>query len=154
MVKDFLKETFNYSIDKFKKNKSAIMKILSISVFLASVTSYWLVKYVAPGINERMSKNGVYEVKYITVGLLIIMILFILSIFTLFLDVVIAFVLGYLKPFYFTVGLLLLSSNMFYISLLGSISVLMFINMVLSYIILVLSVRDLFKFVFHRKILV
>lgn len=154
MVKDFFKETLEYSVYKFKKNKSTIIKILSISVFLASVTSYWLVKYVVPGINERMSKNGVYEVKYITVGLLIIMILFILSIFTLFLNVVIAFVLGYLKPFYFTVGLFLLSANMFYTSLLGSISVLMFINMVLSYIILVLSFRDLFKFIFHRKILI
>ena len=131
MVKDFFKETLEYSVYKFKKNKSTIIKILSISVFLASVTSYWLVKYVVPGINERMSKNGVYEVKYITVGLLIIMILFILSIFTLFLNVVIAFVLGYLKPFYFTVGLFLLSANMFYTSLLGSISVLMFINMFL-----------------------
>ena len=97
-----------------------------------------------------MSNVGTYEA---SVGLLIIFILFIFAFLTLVVNMILSYVMGYLKPVYFSVGLLLLSVDMIYIIIVGEVSVLMFLNVTLSYIILVLSIRDFVRFVFHRVIL-
>ena len=97
-----------------------------------------------------MSNVGTYEA---SVGLLIIFILFIFAFLTLVVNMILSYVMGYLKPVYFSVGLLLLSVDMIYIIIVGEVSVLMFFNVTLSYIILVLSIRDFVRFAFNRVIL-
>lgn len=150
MIKDLIKETFEYYVDAIKCNQSVIIKVCLVSIFLAGVTVYSIMKYLIPDFKKGMSNVGTYEV---SVGLLILFILFIFAVLTLVVNITISYVMGYLKPFYFSVGLILLSVDMVYITIVGEVSVLMFLNVTLSYIILVLSIRDFVRFTFHRVIL-
>lgn len=150
MVKDLIKETFQYYIDAIKCNKSAIIKVSLVSILLSSVTVYSIIKYLVPVLKERISEVGTYSMHDVSVGLLFISLLFIFACLSLVINITIAYVMGYLKPVYFSVGLILLSFEMLYITLVGEVSVLMFFNVTLSYIILVLSMRDFVRFVFHR----
>ena len=150
MIKDLIKEMFEYYVDAIKYNKSVIIKVCLVSIFLAGITIYPIMKYLVPDFKKGMSNVGTYEA---SVGLLIIFILFIFAFLTLVVNTILSYVMGYLKPVYFSVGLLLLSVDMIYIIIVGEVSVLMFLNVTLSYILLVLSIRDFVRFAFHRVIL-
>ena len=153
MVKDLLKETFEYFVDKFIRNKSAIIKILSISIFLASVTSYSIVNYLAPIIRSRRSDDGQYYIDDMSVLFWIVLILFAFSFLMLILTVVIAFVLNCLKPVYFSFAVSSLIFDMIYIMFVGEVSVSMFISVILSYVVLIWSIRSFVMFAFNRVIL-
>lgn len=150
MIKDLIKEMFEYYVDAIKCNKSVIIKVCLVSIFLAGVTVYPIMKYLVPDFKEGMSNVGTYEA---SVGLLMLFILFIFAVLTLVVNITISYVMGYLKPVYFSIGLILLLVDMVYITIVGKVSVLMFLNVTLSYIILVLSIRDFVRFAFNRVIL-
>ena len=48
MIKDLIKEMFEYYVDAIKYNKSVIIKVCLVSIFLAGITIYPIIKYLVP----------------------------------------------------------------------------------------------------------
>lgn len=149
-----IKVSFQYCIDKFNGNKSFIIKIFMLSILLAATTSYSIVNYLAPVIKSRMSDDGIYFGDDMGVLFLFVLILFAFSFLMLIINVVIGFVLNCLKPVYFAFAFASVIFDVIYIMFVGKVSVLIFIDLTLSYAILVWSIRTFIEFVFNRKILV
>lgn len=126
-----IKDTFQYCIDKFNGNKLVIIKVFILSILLSSITSYSIVKYLAPIIKSRRSNDGTYFGDDMGVLFWIVLILFAFSFLMLIVNVVIAFVLNCLKPVYFSFAVALLISDVIYIMFVGKVSVLMFIDLTL-----------------------
>ena len=149
-----IEESFQYYFDKFNGNKSFIIKIFMVSILLASITTYSIITYLSPVIKSRMSEDGTYFGNDMGVLFLIVLILFAFSFLMLIVNVVIAFVLNCLKPVYFSFAFASLIFDVIYIMFVGKISVLMFVDLALSYAILFWTIGYFIRFVFNRKILV
>lgn len=154
MVKDLMKEAISYYIDFFKTRKSTVFKVLGISVILTMITLYLITKYLVPVFRSYINMSGdMYKADLNNTFGDVLLYILICIVVAMMLSIVLVFTLSSFTSLYFTIGILLLYIGVLMMGITNEIFDINLFNILLSYIILILSFRRFVRFAFHRVIL-
>lgn len=154
MIKDLIKETFMGYINILKTRKSTVFKVLGISAVLTAITSYLTMKYLVPVFRSYINMSGdKYNVDLNNTFGDVLSYILICIVVAMMLSIVLIFTLSSFTPLYFTIGILLLYIGVLMMGITNEIFDINLLNILLSYIILILSFRNFVRFTFNRVIL-